>query len=308
MSGIAARQTAKGGKMHRTLPAVALLLALAGCQTAPSAAPAQNFVAAANALTQAESDYFDQIQAASNASHLALAGTAYVAHVGSFDDIKTKLAAHDDFSHAKAVRLAVMTQLQNYAKEVDAITAAAGGSWIADDVKSVNNTTKNIPDLLEKATGSKIPVNHGAVQTAVTDLGNVIVNNVTATELQGLAKNAHDPIAAIANMIAQDNDYIETQHFASGLGKIQNDDMMAMLSNAYTDPNAGPAARFSVFMTWQDWHPVLVTKGKDVADAMTALTNANDALAAGQTLSAADFAKQAFESAQGATATPTPAK
>jgi len=304
-SNHAAGRIAKGGKMHRNLPAAALLLALAACQAAPSAAPAQNFVAAANALAQAESDYFDQIQAASDASHVLDAGVSYVAHHGSFATIQNELAARDDFSHDKAVRVAVMAQLRNYAQQLAAITAAAGGSWIADDAKSA---TAGMPGLLKRVQRSKLPVNQGAVQTAVTDLGNAIINNATATELQDLAKQASGPIAGIANMVAQDNIEIESDNFAIGLVNDQNEDMLDMLADAYADPQAGAAARFSVFTTWQGWHPVLVTKGKDIADAMAKLTKANDALAAGQTVSAAALAQQAFASAHAAAATPSPTK
>jgi hypothetical protein len=291
--------------MQRTLPAAALLFALAACQAAPSAAPAQNFVAAASALHQAESDYFDQIQAASDASHRLDAGLAYVAHDGSFASIETDLAVHDDFAHAKAIRLAVMDQLQNYAQQIAAITSAAGGSWIADDA---NRTASGVEGLLKKDKGGKLPVDQGTVKTAVNDLAAAIVTAATTHELQVLASQARGPIAGIASMVAQDNATIESDGFAAGLGTNQSNDMLDMLADAYADPQAGPAARFSAFMTWQSWHPVLVTKGKDIADAMAKLTKANDALAAGQTDFAATLAQQALASAQAATATPSPAK
>lgn len=291
--------------MHRTLSAMALLLALAACQTVPSAAPAQNFVSAASALAQAESDYFDQLQAAADADNVFDAGDAYVTHAGSFPSISAELTAHDDYSHAKAIRVAVMAQLQNYAQKIAAISNAADGTAITDNAGSI---TKGMTDLLRKARHDRMPVDQGAVQSAVTTLGKIVVNQATTAELRTLAKQAQAPIAAIANMVAQDNATLETNNFASGLGNDQREDMLDMLAAVYNDPRAGAAERFSAFMTWQNWHPVLVTKGTDIADAMAKLIKANDALAAGQNFSAAALAQQAFASAQAAIATPSPAK
>src|SRR5271170_6630831 len=73
---------------------VLITISLSACQTPPTKAT-QDFVAAANALAQAESDYFDQIQAASDASHMLLAGAIYVGHGGDFNSIRQELNRRD---------------------------------------------------------------------------------------------------------------------------------------------------------------------------------------------------------------------
>jgi hypothetical protein len=96
---------------------VLIMISLSACQTPPTKAT-QDFAAAANALAQPESDYFDQIQAASDASHMLLAGAIYVGHGGDFDSVRQELTRRDDFSKAKKLRLAVLSQLQNYAQQI----------------------------------------------------------------------------------------------------------------------------------------------------------------------------------------------
>jgi hypothetical protein len=85
---------------HHLWPFMLIGLAISGCQTAPTGA-ANDFVTAANALAQAESAYFDQIQAASDDSHVLIASAVYVRHVGPFSSIAGELTKRDDFSKAK---------------------------------------------------------------------------------------------------------------------------------------------------------------------------------------------------------------
>ena len=86
-----------------------------GCQsTSGIMQPSKDFVAATGALAQAESDYFDQIQSASDAVHRLDGGSDFVSHNGDFASIYKRMQNRDDFSRAKAIRMAVMRQLQNY--------------------------------------------------------------------------------------------------------------------------------------------------------------------------------------------------
>jgi len=236
-----------------------------GCQT-PSLKAGQDFVAAANALAQAESDYFDPVQVASDASHLLIAGANYVARNGAFANVASGLSKKDDFSKAKALRMAVMAQLQNYAQQVAAIMTEAGGTWVADDAKAV---TSNVDTLLTDIGAVKISQQQaGLIQTAVTNLAQAIVNNMAADELQSLAKQARRPIADIAVFIAQDHANIEADNFASGLALDQTTSMMNMLHAIYEDKSVHSAERFAALMEWRDWKPALVTKGSDI-DAAT---------------------------------------
>ncbi len=276
-------------------PLLLLGLAVSGCQSAPTGA-AQDFVAAADALAQAELAYFDQIQAASDDSHVLLASAVYVRHVGQFSSIAGELTKRDDFSKAKAARMAAMAQLQNYAQQIAAISAAATDTAIADQAKT---TAGNVTTLLTDQKAAKLTAQQAAlIQTAVDTLAQAIINAAAAENLQRLAKEASQPIGDIANMVHQDTANIETDNFAPGLVADQQAAMMSILEKIYEDPAANSSQRLAAVAAWRSWKPSLVTEGKDIDDALARLIAANDALAAGQPYSASVFAQQAFDLAQ----------
>jgi len=286
-------------------PFVLLAVVTVGCQSIPTG-PAQNFVAASNSLAQAESDYFDQLQAASDESHVLLAGAIYVQGGPKFSTIAPELTKRDDFSKAKAVRMAVMAQLQNYAQQIAAITAAATGTWIADDAKSV---TTNLTALLKDQRAAKVTSQQaGLIQVAVEQLASAIVSSVTARNLQSLAEQARTPISDIATMVTQDNANIESDNFAPGLISDQQTAMIAILNAIYADPRVNSSQRFAAVMAWHGWKPSLVNKGSDISSALANLVTANDALAAGQPFSAGELASQAAAVAEQALATSSGAK
>jgi hypothetical protein len=282
--------------LHRAFWLFAALLPwVAGCQTVPTA-PVQDFVSAATTLTQAESDYFDEIQAASDASHTLIAGAIYVGGQGPFSAIGPELMKRDDFSKAKAARLAVLNQLKNYTEQLSAITAAAGGTWIADDAKS---TTTNATKLLSDAKVVKLSSGEaGILQAAVQALETAIVASETAGELRTLAAEARTPIAQIAQMVKADNENIEITQYASGLGEDQNVAMMSVLHFVYDDKRVNAAERFQALQAWRAWKPNLVDKSKAIQDAVDKLQKANEALAAKQDASAHALAAQALTLAQ----------
>jgi hypothetical protein len=276
-------------------------LCVGGCQTVATA-PVQDFVSAATTLSQAESDYFDQIQAASDASHTLIAGAIYVGGQGPFSAIGPELMKRDDFSTAKAARLAVLNQLRNYTEQLSAITTAAGGTWIADDAKS---TTTNATKLLADAKLVKLSsAESGILQAAVQALENAIVASETAGELRTLAAEARTPIAQIAQMVQADNANIEITRYASGLGEDQNVAMMSVLHFLYDDKRVNAAERFQALQAWSAWKPKLVDKGKAIQDALDKLQKANEALAAKQDVSAHALAAQALTLAQTALGIP----
>ena len=286
-------------------PFVLLAVVIVGCQSIPTG-PAQNFVAASNSLAQAESDYFDQLQAASDESHVLLASAIYVQGGPKFSTIAPELTKRDDFSKAKAVRMAVMAQLQNYAQQIAAITAAATGTWIADDAKSA---TTNLTALLKDRRAAKVTSQQaGLIQVAVEQLASAIVSSVTARNLQALAEQARTPISDIATMVAQDNANIESDNFAPGLISDQQTAMIAILNAIYADPRVNSSQRFAAVMAWHSWKPSLVNKGNDISSALARLVKANDALAAGQPFSAGALASQAAAVAEQALAIPSGAK
>ena len=284
---------------------VMLAVVVVGCQSVPNGS-AQDFVAACNSLAQAESDYFDQLQAASDESHVLLASAIYVQGGAPFSAIAPDLVKRDDFSKAKAVRMAVIAQLQNYAQQIAAITAATTGSWIADDAK---RATANLTALLKDQKAAKVTSRQaGLIQAAVEQLGSAIVSSVTARDLQSLAAQARAPISEIATMVAQDNANIESDNFAPGLISDQQTAMIAILNAIYADPRVNSSQRFAAVMAWHSWKPSLVNKGSDISSALAKLVKANDALAAGQPFSAGELASQAAAVAEQALATSSGAK
>jgi hypothetical protein len=282
-----------------------LVTMVVGCQSVPTS-QVQNFVSATNALAQAESDYFDQLQAASDNSHILIASAIYLVHGQQFQKIADELTKRDDFSKAKALRMAAMAQLQNYAQQLSAITTAATGTWIVDDA---NAASTNVIKLLTDQKAAKVTQQQaGLIQTAVNDLAAAIISSITARKLQSLAEDAKKPISQIAAMVSQDNANIETDNYESGLLDDQQQAMLNVLHILYDDPSVGAGQRFAAIRAWQTWKPALVTKGKDISNAMANLTKANDALAAQQPISAGALAQQAIASSEQALGVSTAAK
>ena len=276
-------------------PMMLLLLLVTGCQSVPTS-QVQDFVSATNALAQAESNYFDQLQAASDQSHVLIASAIYVAHGQDFPTIATELTKRDDFSKAKALRMAAMAQLQNYTQQLSAITTAATGTWIADDA---NSTSTEVTKLLTDQKAAKVTQQQaGLIQTGVNKLAAAIISSITARNIQSLAKEAQKPISDIATMVSQDNTNIEADNFESGLVEDQQQAMLNVLHILYDDRSVSAVQRFPAIRTWQDWKPSLVTEGKDISDAMAKLVKANDALAAKQPISANAFLQQTIASAE----------
>lgn len=276
-------------------PMMLLLLLVTGCQSVPTS-QVQDFVSATNALAQAESNYFDQLQAASDQSHVLIASAIYVAHSQDFPTIATELTKRDDFSKAKALRMAAMAQLQNYTKQLSAITTAETGTWIADDA---NSTSTEVTKLLTDQKAAKVTQQQaGLIQTGVNKLAAAIISSITARNIQSLAKEAQKPISDIATMVSQDNTNIEADNFESGLVEGQQQAMLNVLHILYDDRSVSAVQRFSAIMTWQGWKPSLVTEGKDISDAMAKLVKANDALAAKRPISANAFLQQTIASAE----------
>lgn len=276
-------------------PMMLLLLLVTGCQSVPTS-QVQDFVSATNALAQAESNYFDQLQAASDQSHVLIASAIYVAHSQDFPTIATELTKRDDFSKAKALRMAAMAQLQNYTKQLSAITTAETGTWIADDA---NSTSTEVTKLLTDQKAAKVTQQQaGLIQTGVNKLAAAIISSITARNIQSLAKEAQKPISDIATMVSQDNTNIEADNFESGLVEDQQQAMLNVLHILYDDRSVSAVQRFSAIRTWQDWKPSLVTEGKDISDAMAKLVKANDALAAKRPISANAFLQQTIASAE----------
>lgn len=283
---------------------------LTGCQnTSGVTDPSQEFVAAANALAQAESDYFDEIQTASDASYRLQAAEDYVGHNGSFTTFASDLSKHDDFSKAKKLRVAAMTQLQNYAQQIAAITSGTNASWISDDAKTTTTSVSTLLNDVGDKGGSQLLTSHaGLIQSAVAHLGQAIISNKSAKELKILATEAKDPISKIAYMVKEDNENIEADKFAESLKADQTVALHNILHFIYEDKNVNSFERFSALQITANWKPSLVTKGEAIQSALKKLQAANDALARKDNISLGALAQQAHNFAQKALNIPSPVK
>ena len=296
----------KPGAGRIATSALCAALGLAGCESLASlSSPSKDLVAAASALVQAESDYFDEIQAASNAAYRLQAAETYVGHSRTFQAFAEELDKHDDFSKAKALRVLALRQVQNYAEQVSAISTGGSASWIADDAKSA---TTNIAELVKDAgdkPDAKLFTSHaGVIETAVTDLGRAIVNHESAKELQALAKEVKVPMAHIADMVKRDNDNIEADNFTASLSADQTQAVHNILHFIYEDPTVNAFERLSALQIVVIWKPSLVTKGHAIQSALEKLQAANDAMAKKQSTSLASLAQEADTLAKQASATP----
>jgi hypothetical protein len=269
--------------------------------------PSQDFVTAANALAQAESDYFDEIQAASDAAYRLQAAETYVMHEKKFVDVAKELSKHDDFSKAKKLRVTAMSQLQNYAQKIAAITTGASPTWIASDATTA---TTNIQTLVKdagyKSEATFLTSNAGVIEKAVTVLGNAIIGAESAKELRSLAREAQGPIEQIAVMVKEDKDIIEGSKYAQGLTKDQSQALCDILKIIYDDPKVNPFERFNALQLTANWKPSLVTKGQAIESALKKLQAANDAMAKKEDTSISGLAKQAYSFAKQALDTPAP--
>lgn len=259
-------------------------------------------------MAKAESDYFDEIQAASDAGYQLQAAEVYVRGKVAFKTFANELSKHDDFSKAKELRMSAMAQLQNYAQEIAAIANGASATWISDDAKSA---TANVSTLIKDTgdnTNSLFTSHAGLIQTAVTDLGQTIIKSESAKNLQTLAQEAKKPIAKIADMVKQDNANMETDKFTNSLKADQTQALHDVLHFIYADPKVNSFERFYAIRMTANWKISLVTKGQAIQRALGKLQAANNALAKKENTSLGALSQQAYTFAEQALNTPTPTK
>ena len=295
-------------RYFRMFPPLLIAVSLAACPSLSSLrGPSRDFVAAANALAQAESDYFNEIQAATDSAYRLQAAEDYVGQNGSFKHIADEFGKHDDFSKAKALRMAAMQQLVNYAQQIQAIITGSSTTWIADDARSATtNIGKLVKDIGDNADAQLLTKNSGLIKTAVTDLGRAIINSESANELQTLAQDARAPIRQIAKMVKWDNDNIEADQFANGLKLDQTHALKDILHWIYLDPKVNAAERFGSIQIATNWKQSLVTKSRTIQSALAKLEAANEAMAKKENTSLDALSRQIYALAKQAIATPSP--
>lgn len=269
---------------------------LTACQTPPTGA-AQDFVMATNALAQAESDYFDQLQAASDESLRLTNAALYVDRRVPWEVLAPRLSTrstHNDFSNAKALRIAMIGQLQNYAQQISAIVSASADPSVT---AAANTAISDVATLAKNANVLKVtPAQLTLIQTAVTDLGNAIIANAAAHELQSLAQQASAPIAQISAVTDADASIVESTDYAPELQSDQHAAVTAILAIIYASKQLSPMDRLAVYNQFSiNWKPILVTKGRDVAAAMRKLQAANEAMKANHPVAAGVLAQTALQ-------------
>lgn len=299
-------RTAFGSLFLSVASLVYIVLVSGGCGTSmstinpnPVLKSGQDFVSAANALVQAESDYFNEIQTASDSGYQLRAIRDCVAKKKSWDLIAKELKQKDDFSTAKNLRLNVMKQLQNYAEVINSILSGADASWISGDAQNLINDTGN---LIQDFKGAQLTAaQNGIIRNVVTILGEAVVRAAVARELHVLAKQAQEPIQSIVDMVESDSRIIEDSRFASGLGADQTFYLVEILHDIYNDKQTNASQRFAAARTIVNWKPSLVARGQAIKAAVSKLQTANEVLAKDQQISAIALARQAATIAAGAT-------
>ena len=278
----------------RLAGALAMAAALTACQSVgPLEEPTQDFVAAANALAVAEADYFDQIQAASDAGHRLRAVATFTGgpDAGTFAAFRTEFLKRDDFSKAKAVRLNAIAQLQNYAQAVSEIQGGGQATWVADQTGAV---IANANSLAQSGGLTGLDQEAaGLAQKIVATLGQAILDHASARKMQELAASAREPIGQLERMVAEDQKNLEDDKYVASLGTDQRDAMLNALHIIFDDRRVTAADRFGVALEAADRKPLLVTKARAIHASMAKLKAANEAMAQGQKLTAKALFKQA---------------
>ncbi len=270
---------------------------LSGCHTTSSIqSPAQNFVTASTALLQAESDYMDEIQQASDASYQLDAAERYVSHADEWKQIASTLKHHDNFSKAKALRVKVLEELVNYAQVLDTLSKDGDTSWLKQNTK---DTTDTIAGILKDSNAAHVTDEQkGVIESVITTFGNSIIDNAAADKIQHLAEHAKQPIAGIRKMVEEDDSAIEKNLFSPGLEKDQESSRKNILHSIYEDKDVNTAQRLDAFLSVQNIRIATVTKRQNIIDALKKLEAANNALAAKNNIAASALAEQAITYAQ----------
>ena len=272
-------------------------LIFSGCGSTSLSQASQNLTTATNALAQTESDYFDEIQAASD-SYVRLRATTEYIGKAPFKDLADLITNRPDFSKAKKVRMTAIKYLQSYAGVINAIDGGADASWISTDVSKLNTGVDTIfkdVKAVNLSASLATPL-AGGIKTAMTSLGAALVNAASTREINSLALEATGPINVIAQMVNEDAINMEGDKYVSGLNNHQTDELSNTLHIIYEDKTLKSIDRFNAVNTILDMQTKLklVTKGNALTDAMTKITEANDALAKKDNLSASALAKEAY--------------
>ena len=177
---------------------------------------------------------------------------------------------------------------------------------LAQDAKKNIRDSEILAKDASSVTATKfLSGNADTIQSAVTDLGTVIIDQESAKELHTLAAQAALPISGIQMMVIKDNEAIESNGFAPSMESSQQQAIRDMLHTIYDDPKVNAYERYKAAQVEASWNPALITKGRAIADALGKLKAANDELAAKHDETFRQRAVEAYAIAQEAAKSPS---
>ncbi len=275
-----------------------LILGLAGCASLGNDVQQSNtLVTAVTALTQAESDLYDQIIAVSAARQRMAFERAFVTKDRSVDDTATLYTATPPggYEKAKAIRLELLSQLGNYAQQINAIATSASTAWPASEAST---TAADTGKLVTTLFGGTVPPYVNTATGVINDIATAIMTAKSASEIQTLAAAVEPAIENIQTIITNDNDIINIG-IVQGLIPAQVIDEREIVKSLYAEPG-DPLARLHLAQSLSTTLPApttLLNKQQLVNDAIKKIVGANQALAAKKNQSALDLINEAVVTA-----------
>jgi hypothetical protein len=280
----------------------ALVLGLGGCASLGNDVQQSNtLVTAVTALTQAESDLYDQIIAVSAARQRIAFERAFVTKDREASATAALYLATppEGYEKAKAIRLQLLEQLGNYAQQINAIATSASTGWPASQATAtVTDTGKLVTTLF----GGSVPGYVTKTTDVINALGTSIVASKSASEIQTLAASAEPIIENVQTIITGDSDLINIG-IVNGLIPAQQIDEREIVVRLYAEPG-GPLARLKLAQSLSTTLPPLTTllnRQQLVNDAIKKIVGANQALAMKQNKSALQLIDEAVGIAKTAT-------
>jgi len=241
-------------------------------RAAGTAIRAQSLVDAADALAQAESDQYDQLQAASDAAHLLMAASLYIEGGEHYAEIGQELERRFDFTEAKTVRMMVIAQIQYYARQLAALNSGIVTRITADDP---NANPAHLWTMLGNPGSTHLTHQQAdVIKNSVADLTSIVSSPARGTDIHSLAANAKDPLQVLVEVILEDRSI----NYLSVL----QDDKRAALQNIlhliYNDHTVNSSERLATIMMWRSLTPSASTKADIVRDDALTLLKTNDAI------------------------------
>lgn len=285
------------------------VLTLSGCASLGNdAQESSNLVTAVAALSQAESNLYDQIIAVSAEREKLAFERAFVTKDQSAEQTVALYGRSPpvDYSRAKTIRLQLISQLSNYAQQVNAVSNAGETGWPASQATTTTNDTANLVTTLY---GSSPPAEVKKATSVINLLAQDIVAAQAASDITRLATAAQPAIVVVQQIILDDNNLINVG-IVQGLIPAETIDQGEIVRTLYNE--AGSAQeRLKLAQSLAGELPQITTllnTQQAVSTAMTNIVGANQALATGKNQTAMELITQATAIAKAASTQSSSAK